>query len=215
MFKYIFFDFDGTLVNTNDLIILALRETAKRFLSRDLAIDELNAILGKYLDDQMKYLSESNYKEMVSFYKEFYKARQDEMVVEFPGIREMLQDIKKLGCKTAIVSAKGRGGIEHGINLFKFGEYIDVIISAYDIENNKPHPEPALKALEALDADPDSTLMVGDSPYDIMCGINAGIRTVFVDWSIFPKESILSLKPDYHIKTPDELVKIISASIDK
>lgn len=215
MLKYILFDFDGTLVDTNELIVLALRETAKKYLDRDLSAHELNAILGKYLDDQMKYLSEADYKEMVLFYKDFYKARQDEMVKEFPGIREMLRSIKQLGCKTAIVSAKGRGGIEHGIDLFQFGSYIDVIISAYDIQNNKPHPEPALKALQTLGAEPGCSVLVGDSPYDILCGSNAGIKTAMVDWTIFPKEGLLELKPDFYLKTPDDLVGIIASSMNK
>lgn len=209
MLKYILFDFDGTLIDTNELIILALRETTRKFLNKDLTSDDLNSILGKYLEEQMRCLSPEHYQEMILYYKSFYKANQDLMVKEFPGVREMLKEIKALGCKTAIVSAKGRGGIEHGLELFNLSEYIDVIVSAYDIQNNKPHPEPALKAMELLNAHPEQSIMVGDSPYDILCGKNAKIKTALVDWTIFPKDELYKLEPDYVIETPVDLVEVI------
>jgi len=214
LYKYVLFDFDGTLADTNDIIVSGLRETAKKFLNRDLTADELNSILGKYLDEQMRCLSEEHCTNMARHYKEFYKSNQDHMVKEFPGIGEMLKEIRNLGCKTAIVSAKGRNGIEHGLELLKLQEYIDVIVSAYDVENNKPHPEPALKALEMLGGSCSEAILVGDSPYDILCGKNAGIATVFVDWTIMPKNEILMLNPDYHIKSPGELVSIVKYTIN-
>ncbi len=211
MYKYILFDFDGTLIDTNDLITLTLNETSKRYLNRELSHSELNSILGRHLEDQMKLLSPSDYSRLMLFYKDFYRSNQDTMVKEFPGVRKMLDDIKSLGCKMAIVSAKGRGGIEHGLKLFQMEHYFDVIISAYDIQNNKPHAEPALKALRAFNAQPDNALLVGDSYYDILCGKNARIKTVLVDWTIFPREQILKTGPDFIIKEPADLVKIVSS----
>lgn len=209
MFKYILFDFDGTLIDTNELIILALNEAARKYIHRTLDREDLNAILGKYLEDQMKQLSPEHYMKLMHFYKEFYKEHQDQMTKEFPGIKQMLKSLKNNGCKIAIVSAKGRSGIEHSLKKFKIDPYIDVIISASDVQNNKPHPEPALKALEALKADTEKALMIGDSPYDILCGKNAGIKSILVDWTIFPKQELLKLNPDYVIKTPDELLQIV------
>ncbi|MCX8130071.1 MAG: HAD-IA family hydrolase [Clostridia bacterium] len=211
MFKYILFDFDGTLIDTNELIILTLKETAKKFINRDLSPDDLNSILGRHLEEQMKCISPVFWEDMMLFYKTYYKANKDRMIKEFPGIREMLSQIKAIGCKTAIVSAKGRSGIEHGLDCFKLSEYIDVIVSAYDIQNNKPHPEPALKALELLCGVKEQSLLIGDSPYDILCGQNAGIKTVLVDWTIFPKNEICRLKPDFIIKEPTDLCKIIAS----
>lgn len=212
MYKNILFDFDGTLVDTNDLIILSLQEASRKYLGRDLTKADLNSILGKYLDEQMRCLSPEHWKDMVEFYREFYGARQDEMVAEFPGIRDMLEQLKKLGCRIAVVSAKGRGGIEHGLARFGLKPYIDVVISAYDIQHNKPHPEPALKAMEALHAEAADTLLVGDSPYDILCARNAGISSALVGWTIFPQEELLALKPDHFPRTALELVDVVRAN---
>jgi pyrophosphatase PpaX len=130
------------------------------------------------------------------------------MIRKYCGIEEMLSGLKKLGIGTAIVSSKGRNGIERGLNAFKLRSYIDIIVSAYDVSNHKPHPEPALKALELLGGNPGEALFAGDSPYDIECGKNAGVKTVLVGWSVFPKDTLLLLSPDYIIKTPAGLVDI-------
>lgn len=208
-FKYILFDFDGTLIDTNELIILCLQETCKKFLNRELSEEDLNAILGKLLVDQFKYMSETMYEDMVEHYKQLYRQNHDKMIKEFPGAKNILMNLKKLGCKTAIVSAKGRNGIKRGLSFLGLDNYIDVIVSAYDVENSKPHPEPALKAINALGGTKDESLLVGDSPYDILCGKNAGIKTVLVDWTLFPKQNILALNPDFYIKSFEELAHIV------
>lgn len=213
LYKYLLFDFDGTLIDTNELILLTLNETSLKFCGRYLSQEKMNSILGRHLEDQMKCLSPHEHEKLTQFYREFYKQNQDLMVREFPGVAEMLDALRRMGCKTAIVSAKGRGGIEHGLDRFNLSGYIDVVVSAYDVTNNKPHPEPALKALEALGAEPGSAFLVGDSPYDILCGKNAGVKTVLAGWSIFPQEALLRLKPDFYIRTPSELVDIVRQSV--
>lgn len=212
MFKYILLDFDGTLVDTNDLIILTLRETSKRINNRDLSQEDLNTILSRSLQDQIRYITTDFHDQAVAYYKEFYKSNHDKMIMEYPGTRSMLRKLKDLGCKTAIVSSKGRGGIERGLNHFQLQHYIDAIVSAYDVENGKPHPEPAVKAVKLLGGDVENALMVGDSPYDILCGRNAGIKTVLVNWSIFPEQELSGLNSDFRINTPGDLIEIVISS---
>lgn len=212
MYKYILYDFDGTIADTNELIIQSLNEVSKRFLGKELSSKELNSILGKHLADQMKALSERHYIEMTAFYKEYYDSHKDLMVKEFAGISDMIRELKTLECVQAIVSAKGRGGILHGLELLGLSDFFDVIISAYDIENNKPHPEPALKAMETLGAAKESSLLIGDSPYDIICGKNAGIKTVLVGWTTFDMNELLKHSPDFVISTPGELIDIVSGN---
>ena len=209
MFKSILFDFDGTLVNTNDLVILALNEAARKFTGSPLSDEKLESVLGYYVEEQMKAISEKHYKEMTEYYYDFYRARQDEMVKEFDGVREMLAALKKKGCSIAIISAKEKEGIEHGIYKFELKEYVDAIVCANDVTNNKPHPESALKAIAALNAEASETLLVGDSPLDIKCGRAAGIKTALVGWTIFPMKMFEDLRPDYIIHEPKDLVGLV------
>lgn len=208
MIKSVLFDFDGTIVDTNNLIIDTLKETVKSFLNRQITEEDIQMVFGRYLEDQMKLLSEIHYKEMVEYYREYYKKNQDNIISLFPGIYNILNELKKSSIKIAIVSAKGKNGIFHCVEKFGLQNLIDVIISSNDVINNKPHPEPAFKALSLLDSKPSEALFVGDSPYDILCGKSAGIKTVLVGWSIFNKANFSST-PDYIIHNPSQLLDII------
>lgn len=212
MINHILFDFDGTLVDTNEIIIKALTETVENVLHKGITREDLLAILGKYLDDQMRYFSEEKYKIMVEYYKNYYRENQDKMVKKFAGIDHMLQQLKQMGCKLGIVSAKGKNGIMHGLRLYDLEQYIDCIISAYDVVNNKPHPECVYKALKFFKCDKDQMLLIGDSPYDIQCGINAGIKTGLVSWTIFPNEQFQNVIPGYIISKPDDIISLVNKS---
>jgi pyrophosphatase PpaX len=208
MFKNILFDFDGTLVDTNELVIEALNKAAEKFTGKRLSAEKLNSVLGYYLEEQMRMISGQHYKEMTAYYSNYYKSMQDLMVKDFPGIKEMLEALKRQGCRMAIISAKGRNGIEHGLKKYAIGQYFDVVVSARDVENNKPHPEPAIKAMKLLSANKEDTLLVGDSPLDMQCGRASGIKTVLVGWTIFPKEKFVGLEPDFYVKSPQEIIDI-------
>jgi pyrophosphatase PpaX len=210
MIKNIIFDMDGTLIDTNDLIIHSLNETAKKFIGRMLTEKELNSILGYFLEEQMKMISKKDYKEMTKYYSEVYRQNQDKMTKEFPGIKDTLKSLKGLKCGLAIVSAKSREGVMHGIEFLGIGGYIDVVISASDVVNHKPDPEPLFMGMEKLGASKEETLFIGDSPIDLQCGKNAGVKTVLVDWTIFPDEILNKHEPDYIINKPDELIGFVT-----
>lgn len=213
LYKYILFDFDGTLINTNKLIVYSLNETAKKFIKRPLNQNELFAILGKPLEEQAYLITSQYCSEAIDFYKYTYKINQHSMIRQFPGVTRMLRKLKKMGCMIGIVSSKGRRGLERCMSKFNFSDYIDTTISAYDVEKNKPSSDPALKAIDDLKADKEQSILIGDSPYDIQCGKNAGIRTGLVKWTIFPLDKILDLNPDYCFKNPRQIVNTVSQSV--
>jgi len=213
MYKYIIFDFDGTLVDSNDIIVSALQETAKRARKEMLSDKELDNILGKPLDIQVKSFATENVEDHVEFYRHYYRSHRDTMTKIFPGIKEMLDELKALGCIMGIVSNKGTSGLRHGIEMFGLEDYFEFVISAYDVVNRKPHPEPIYKALEILKADPHEALFIGDSTHDIECGKNASVKTVLVDWSILNKEILMASEPDYVIKDAKDLIDIVQRSI--
>lgn len=141
MLKHILFDFDGTLIDTNQLIIKTISASVENILDKKVPHDDLIAVLGKHLDDQMKYFSQEKYKELVSYYKQYYRKHENTMTHIYSEIDVLLKKLKDMDCKISIVSSKGRRGIINGLQLFNLTEYIDYIISADDVKNSKPHPE--------------------------------------------------------------------------
>lgn len=209
MYKYILFDLDGTLINSNDVIIKCLKETAKRYIKKDLSTEELDLILGKPLKEQISLIHNENVEEMIECYRKLYRQHRDDLTKEFEGIKEMLHTLKEKGYTMGIVTSKGTSGIEHALTKFNMHKYFDVTVSADDVENHKPHPEPVLKALNALSGNIEEAILIGDSSSDILCGKNTGITTILVDWSILPREELLKANPDFVAKTPEDIVAII------
>ncbi len=211
MITHILFDFDGTLMDTNDLIVESLRQSAIRFRGTDIGDEELQQILGKPLSIQMHELDDAHGDEMEAFYRTYYRERRDEYTKEFDGIREMLDTLLEMGIKMGIVSNKGTPGIQHGLTSFDMHKYFGSAISADDVIKRKPDPEGIFKALEELDGKVENTLFIGDSVHDIESGKRAGAKTILVGWTILDKKRLMEASPDHVVETPDEIVDIVKS----
>lgn len=211
MIRTVLFDFDGTLVDTNDVIRLALNETSLHFAGNPLVQSDYNAILGKPLQEQMAWVGGGEPEEMAAFYRDFYRSRRDALTREFEGVRSMLDALSAMNVAMGIVSSKGTDGIRHGLEKFDLGRYFSVVLSKYDVLRHKPDPEGLHKAMSLLGADPEETLYVGDSRHDLLAARNAGLPFVLVAWSIADFPGLRAMKPDYIIETPGQLIDIIKA----
>lgn len=203
--KVALFDFDGTLVDSNEAVISMLHAAAVYHRGYEFSAEELDQILGKPIIDQMAFLSEGDKEALVSYYRAAYREVRDTLTRAYPEVNAMLERLKEAGIKIGIVSNKGRNGIDHGMALLGLEPYIDVSISKDDVNDSKPHPEGIFRALEALGFDQSAvkeTVFIGDSGHDIETGKNAGCQTILVDWTLLDKAKLLQLKPDYLALTP-------------
>lgn len=205
--KYVLFDLDGTLINTNDIIIKCLRDVSIEYANKDLSKEELDVILGKPLRDQVSLIFNENIDEMMEHYRVNYRTHVDELIAEFEGIAELLQTLYNEGYKMGIVSSKGRRGINEALKKFHMEQYFNAIVAAEDVENHKPHSEPLEKGLELLGATKEESIFIGDSYFDILCAKNARVKSVLVDWSILPREEIMNLKPEYVLVNPMDFME--------
>lgn len=209
-------DFDGTIGDTNKLVMSTIKSTAKSCLDIDVNDAQIIPMLGKPLIEQMEYFipkHKSNKElsaEMVSYYRDYYNSHRDEMMKPYPYLNQMINAVRNMGIKTAIVSSKGPNGINHGLHSFGIADKIDVIVSSRDVVNHKPHPEPVLKALSLLDAGSEESIMLGDSPMDMESAIRAGVSTALVSWNLFPKERFKDIKIDYIINSLMDVPKLFT-----
>lgn len=207
--KCVLFDLDGTLINTNELVIASFKHTVKKHLDRDIAEEELYRHFGEPLIDIMRQLCPEQAMEMVKTYREFNLVRHDELTTPFPGAAETLADLDRRGFRLGVVTSKIRHMAERGLRLFGLDRWMDVLVSFEDTEHHKPHPEPIRTALDLLDTRPQEVLMVGDSPFDLECARNAGVLSAAVKWSVHPPEKLLTCKPDIVLNSFFELPEII------
>ena len=209
MVKGIIFDMDGTLIDTNDLVIDCIKENVNKYMGYIPEKDSFNEIIGKPLDIQMSFFSEKHADAMIDYYRGIYIERRDEDTKIFPGVMELLKALYESKIKMAIVSNKGRRGIDHGLEMFNMKDFFDITLSVEDVGNKKPHPEAINRILQDFDMKKEEVLFVGDSHNDILAANNAGVKSVLVGWSILPKEQFENLKIDYIIDEPMEIITVI------
>jgi pyrophosphatase PpaX len=224
----ILFDFDGTLVNTTPLILRSFQATWDRVFG--FVYDDIQYIktFGMLLPKAMRQLIEQSIREeriappvdlapyldakceeLTLVYRSFNQQWHDVMIEPFDGVEETLSELRVRGYRLGVVSSKMRAGVCRGLDAYQMKELFQVIIAGDDCENHKPHPEPLLRALEATGTAQNEAVYVGDSTHDILAGRAARIRTAAAAWGPFPRIDLESLKPDYLLNRPDDLLTIL------
>jgi pyrophosphatase PpaX len=211
MIKAILFDLDGTLINTNHLIMESFKHAFKTYLNIEVAESEIVKFFGEPLERSMGKFGEENKPGLLTTFKEFNEKMHDVLAKEYEGVEEALHELKSNEIKLGVVTSKRRIMAYRSLKLIRAFDYMDVIITPEDTGNHKPHPEPILKACEALGVEPEESLMVGDSIYDIQCGVNAGSATCAVTYTEFSMEEINKLEPDYFVDNLSELLEILNS----
>lgn len=213
MIKAVLFDLDGTVINTNELVITSWRHALGTHLGRCPEDTEIIGTFGEPLIVTAKRYDENNAEAICETYKRFNISVHDEMIKEYEGMEDTIKNLKKLGLKVGIVTSKRKETAMRALRMFKLLELMDVIITFDDCERHKPHPEPLLKGLEVLGISPLEAMYVGDSHYDILCGQNAGCRTCVVKYSAMPFDELMKYKPDYSVDKPLDIVELVKGKV--
>jgi pyrophosphatase PpaX len=95
----------------------------------------------------------------------------------FPFAKPLIEHCREHGLRTALVTTAPRSLISEVIPRFELHELFDFTVCADDVQHYKPHPEPVLKALAALECAPTDAIMIGDARVDILAGKAAGTAT--------------------------------------
>lgn len=210
--KTILFDFDGTVANTNRLIIDSWQHVFRTVHGKEADEADIKATFGEPLGISMvKNFPDMNPEDAIDMYRSHQKDIYEEMIEPFPGMVELLKGLKEKGYQVGIVTSRLRNSTMIGLRKFGLAETADCIVTCEDTDKHKPDPEPALIALEKLSAKADETLMVGDSMFDIKCAHNAGIKAVMVGWSEAITETDLTGpdRPEYCIEKAEDLYDIL------
>lgn len=207
------FDFDGTLLDTNELIIQTFEYVLGNHYPGKYDRIEISKFLGPTLDESFSTINPEMTEQLIQEYRAWNRSMHDELSKEFDGVSKTLNLLKKAGIKMAIVSTKKNDMVMKGLNLLDAEGVFDVVIGLDDVAKTKPDPEPILLALEKLGASKDETLMIGDNYHDIVGGQNAGVRTAGVAWSIKGEQFLQGFNPDYMLQHISDLVEIIKKEV--
>ena len=210
MINTVLFDLDGTIIDTNELIIQSFLHTFEGITQEPVTREHIIPNMGRPLVEQMQYFSgRTEVEDLVQKYRAFNVGRHDELVTEFPGVRKTIARLHAGGIKLGIVTSKVRMTSLMGLKLCGLSEFFQTIVSVDDVQKAKPDPEGIRKAMQALGSSTEHTLMVGDSHYDIEAAHNAGVQSAGVAWSMKGIEYLKSYKPTYIIDDIRELLPLV------
>lgn len=207
-YPYVLFDLDGTLINTNELILASFMHTLEIHCPGKYTEQDVIACMGESLIEQMKRFDAAQADEMVQTYHQYNEENHDHYVKEFPHVKEVLEQMHQAGVQLGVVSNKRRKVVEMGLQLFGLDHYMRVVVCIGEAEKAKPEPDLILRAMDQLGAPAAQTLMVGDSRYDIIAGQRANVATAGVAWSLHADE-LKAYEPDYFLQDMRDLHKIV------
>lgn len=205
----VLFDLDGTLIDTNSIIIESFKKTFEKFVPElEFDLDLFKSFIGPSLQQTFgNYVDEATIQLMIDEYRDFYVKNEFDYFEIYPNVMKVIKELKKQGYLLGIVTTKFKEAAWPSFSHYKMDEYFDCFVALDHVENPKPNREPIDVALAQLDHT--GAIMIGDNRGDILAGKNAGILSCGVAWSFKGKEYLEEVNPDYMLNDMQDLLEIL------
>lgn len=206
MLRAIIFDVDGTILDTEKAILQSLQRTLREETQKDYPFEALRFALGIPGKDALQRL---NVDDIEAVHQKWSAAVLDfsHEVAVFESLEEVIQHLATKPLQLGIVTSKTAQEVVDEFEPFGLSEYFQHIVSASDTAKHKPHPEPLLKCLDALQIAPEEAIYIGDSIYDFQCAKQAGAKFALAHWGA--KSTIGFEEADYVFYEPKDILAIV------
>lgn len=209
--KLALFDCDGTLVDSQHNIILCMDDAFTRAGLDPPHRNETRRIVGLSLLPAMQVLmpdaEHDLHIQLAEDYKTaFQRLRGKGLIAEplYDGIREALDALDADGWVLGVATGKSDRGLAMCLQEQGLTDRF-VTLQTADRHPSKPHPSMVHLAMKEADALPETTVMIGDTSFDMAMGKAAGVRTLGVDWGYHEVQDLLEAGADHVISHPREL----------
>ncbi len=206
----VLFDLDGTLIDSNELIVKCFELTFRKYMpERNFSNEELVEMVGPPLKETFAIVSKDPVviQEMIEYYRDYYISHEFDYISIYPEVLSTLKNLYDRGFNLGVVTTKFSRSAMPSIKHYGMDKYFNTYCFLDDIREHKPHPEPVFYALKQLKSY-NKVVFVGDNTSDILAGRNASVLTCGVNWSI-KRELIKNLNPDFWINDFSDLLKVI------
>lgn len=203
------FDIDGTLLDTSEFIFQA---TEHALATLKYPVPE-RSFMGKFvgipfLDYYVNIAGSSkDVEKLMDIHREFQHSNFH-LAELFTSTAETLRKLKERGYKLGAVTSRSKKTSEQTLIDAGIFDLFDVVLSAEDTKDLKPHPEPLLKALKHMKEIPERAIMIGDSHLDVEAGKNAGTKTIRATYG-FHKDNLHNPEPDFFISDIKDLLDLL------
>ena len=208
----IFFDLDGTVVDSLQDIADAVNHTMDHFGLPRRTPDELKPHLGWGVGHLMRAIlpdfSQARVDEVLDYYRPYYARHASDRSRPFDGILPMMERLKGDGLLLAILSNKPDAAVQPLARQF-FSGLVSLAVGELEGVRRKPHPDMVEAAARQLNVPLERCLYVGDTEVDIDTAKNADIDCACVTWGFRTREQLKKAGASIVVDTPENLTSYI------
>jgi len=212
-YDLIVFDWDGTIMDSTGAIVAAIQASAVdlglKMPDASIASHVIGLGLRDALEMALPELDPADYPKLADRYRYHYLARDGDLLL-FEGIRELLADLKARHFWLAVATGKSRAGLDRALKGSELGPMFDASRCA-DETFSKPHPQMLIELMDRFGAQPQRTLMIGDTTHDSQMAKNAGAHALSVTYGAHPHEHLLTVEPEGLVHSVPELSAWLTA----
>ncbi|MEQ9490949.1 MAG: HAD-IA family hydrolase [Alphaproteobacteria bacterium] len=205
------FDCDGTLVDSQHTIVTCMQNAFADSGLQPVEADAIRHMVGLSLLDGIARLapgeSTERHLEIAERYRTAFQAarnRPDHDEPLYPGARECLEVIENQNIVMAVATGKGRRGLETTLSRHSIRDRFSVLKTADD-GPGKPNPAILLDAIAESGASPETTVMIGDTVFDMELAKNANVSAIGVSWGYHPPGELKRYGADMIVRNYHEV----------
>lgn len=213
-FKHVIFDLDGTILNTLEDLALAGNHVCEAHGWPTYPIDDYRYKVGngmlKLVERFMPAACASDsrtFEQTLAEFRTYYGEHKEDHTAPYPGIIEMLDAMREAGLELAVLTNKDHVSAAPLVQQY-FGERFEVVQGRVEAFPPKPAAPVTEHVMRELEAEPGTTLYVGDSDVDVQTGHNAGLVVAGVTWGFRGRVELEAEGADWICETPQELLEV-------
>ena len=214
-FTHVIFDLDGTLLNTIEDLAAAGNHVCELHGWQTYPVDRYRYKVG---NGQLKLVERlmpaefagdaRTFETALVEFRAYYDEHKEDHTAPYPGIEDMLDALHAAGLTLAVLTNKDHEAAAPLVERYFGKGRFALVQGRVDTYPPKPAAPVTLHVLQQLQADPATTLYVGDSNVDVRTGHNAGLRVAGVSWGFRGRAELEEEGADYIADTPSQLVDI-------
>jgi HAD superfamily hydrolase (TIGR01509 family) len=202
---FLIIDCDGTLVDTSEDILSSLNSAFHAFGIQACTQEEMREYIGTGVFPLIQEKTDEKTRgDVLEHFKKTYSDNLVRTSALYPGWNHFFSKRSRDG--TVILSNKPQDFLDAIVRSLGLATFCTAWFGREAWKEHKPSPLPVQKILEKFDISSREAVIVGDMPADIICGKNAGIKTIAALYGYGKREELLGLSPDAVIEKPDDLI---------
>ena len=212
MYKYIFFDLDGTLTQSEFGIINSIVHALNMMGIEVEDPESIKRFIGPPLVKAFKEfykMSDEDAKKAAAYYREYYNKGEMYNAPLYEGIEDTLKALKESGKKLYVVTSKPAVFAKKIVEHFDIMKYFEEVIGPDISNNNYSKDELISQAIKKTQGKARECIMVGDRFYDIEGAVANGIASIGVLYGYGTKEELEAAGATFLVTVPGTITKVL------